>query len=365
MEKKILVIDSGSSFMKAIYNKGSAIYHEHSLVARLLENTKLKERIRCLGDDGLEAWYVAGKKARIQLTDLHEEADIRADFHGSNRQRTQIMYAMEKLGVADLDLLVITVPYSMYFDDDPVLKKMAGNKNYEWKNSDGIEKKVSVKDVILIPQGTPAQKFYEYKFGQLPDEVISVDIGSSTTDVISLIKDHDTGEYEYREAQCKSFKDKCCINHFVSMIIERIQTKMHGKLNVDFLSIVDKINRKEFTLQFESQIINFEKEYLKVKEDFTEIISEILTNELGKTWISAEKILLNGGGERFIVEHKWNCKNRTVRLGIFANLIGSLFIAEEYLGLPVSKHLLDNIEIDVRKIYGASLLSEKESVVTI
>ena len=83
---------------------------------------------------------------------------------------------------------------------------------------------------------------------------------------------------------------------------------MHGEINVDFLSIVDKINRNEFKIQFESQVINFESEYLKAKEEFAEIVSDILSSELGKTWTSAEKVLLNGGGERFIVDHKWNCK---------------------------------------------------------
>ena len=269
---------------------------------------------------------------------------------------------MQKLEVPqDLDLLVLTVPYTMYFDEDPALNKMAEKKSFAWKDADGNEKKVNVKNVILIPQGTPAQKFYEYKFGKLPDEVISVDIGSSTTDVISLIKDHDTGSYEYREAKCKSFKDKCCINYFVSMIIEKIQSKIHGKLNVDFLSIVDKIHRNEFNIQCESQVINFEQEYLKTKEEFTEMVSDTLSAELGKTWTSAEKVLLNGGGEKFIVDHKWNCKGRTVRLGIFANLIGSLFLAEEELGLPVSKDLLARDDFDVRPVHGASA-NVKENV---
>ena len=344
MEELILVIDSGSSFMKAIFNKSLETYVEHSLVAKLLPNSKQKERIWALGDDGLEAWYVAGKKARIQLSDLQVEADIKNDFHGSNRQLIQIMYAMQKLDIPEkIDTLVLSIPYSMYFEDDPALKKMSERKVYKWKDSFGNDRKVEVKHVIVIPQGTPAQKFYEYKFGSLPNEVISVDVGSSTTDVICLIKDSDTGEYDYRESQCKSFKDKCCINYFVSIIIDKIQTKVHGKLNTDFLSIIDKINRKEFYIQYESTVINFEQEYLKAKEEFTEILSDTLTQDLGKTWTSAEKVLLNGGGESFLVDHKWNCKGRTVRLGMFANLIGALLIAQEESGQKMNSDLLPKL----------------------
>lgn len=345
--EKILVIDSGSSFMKAIYNKTLETYVEHSLVAKLLPNSKLKERIWTVGDDGLEAWYVAGKKARIQLSDLQEEADIKSDFHGSNRQQIQIMYAMQKLNIPErINTLVLTIPYSMYFDDDLSLKKLSELKVYRWKDSFGNERKVEIDHVIVIPQGTPAQKYYEYKFGTLPNEVISVDVGSSTTDVISLIKDQDTGEYDYRESQCKSFKDKCCINYFVSIIIDKIQTKVHGKLNADFLSIIDKINRKEFYIQYESTTIPFEQEFLKAKEEFTEILSDTLSQDLGKTWISAEKVLLNGGGENFLVDHKWNCKGRTVRLGMFANMIGALLMAMEDAGIkPTSDELPKLLEI--------------------
>ena len=50
-----------------------------------------------------------------------------------------------------------------------------------------------------------------------------------------------------------------------------------------------------------------------------------------------------------------------MRLGIFANLIGSLFLAEEELGLPVSKELLTRDDFDVRPIHGASA-NVKENV---
>ena len=53
--------------------------------------------------------------------------------------------------------------------------------------------------------------------------------------------------------------------------------------------------------------------------------------------------MLNGGGESFLVDPKWNCKGRTVRLGMFANLIGALFIAQEESGEKMNSDMLPKL----------------------
>ena len=50
--------------------------------------------------------------------------------------------------------------------------------------------------------------------------------------------------------------------------------------------------------------------------------------------------------ENFLVDHKWNCKGRTVRLGMFANMIGALLMAMEDAGIkPTSDELPKLLEI--------------------
>ena len=89
-KKGIVSVDSGSSYFKAIYNGHE--YCQPALISQMPENSEIAERIRVSNK-----WMVAGKRAQQQLGADAPRPDTKDDFHGSERQQIQMMYAFDQL----------------------------------------------------------------------------------------------------------------------------------------------------------------------------------------------------------------------------------------------------------------------------
>ncbi len=316
----IISIDSGSSNLKiALSDK---VFCEPSLVEEVSEKSSIQEKIFFSGK-----WYVAGKRAEQQKSSYEVEPEISGNFHGSEKQVIQWVYAFEKENLeGNHEVLIVSLPYET-FSNDKVVNLINNRKIFKWKNSNGLEKEISFKKVIVVPQGVGALALYQNEFqgSKMPRLLTLVDIGSCTTDIVSVVWDDDDQTYIYKEKDCTSI-----LEISTSVFIRRIRDKINEKrtIPVDFgyHEITRAIQKGEFVLQIGSNEIDFKDIYHNQTKLLTSELSNKLSELLADTWRASNEVVLTGGGASFILP--WECEKRTKRMDLFSNVKGQLIIGK-------------------------------------
>ncbi len=316
----IISIDSGSSNLKiAVSDK---VFCEPSLVEEVTDKSTLQEKVNVGGK-----WYVAGKRAEQQKSSYQVEPEISGNFHGSEKQRIQWIYAFEKEKLeGEHEILIVSLPYEV-FSDDKVVNLLKNKKIFQWKSSQGLEKEIKFKNVLVVPQGVGALALYQSEFTgeKMPRLLTLVDIGSCTTDIVSVVWDDDDQTYIYKEKDCTSI-----LEISTSVFIRRIRDKINEKraIPVDFgyHEIARAIQNNEFILQIGSNEVDFHDIYNSQIKILTNELSNKLSEILSDTWRASNEVVLTGGGASFILP--WECEKRTKRLDLFSNVKGQLIIGK-------------------------------------
>jgi hypothetical protein len=316
----IISIDSGSSNLKlAVSDK---IFCEPSLIEEVTDKSTIQERICVAGK-----WYVAGKRAEQQKSSYQVEPEISGNFHGSEKQMIQWIYAFEKEKLEGKhEVLITSLPYET-FSDENIVNLIKNRKIFQWKNSQGTQKEITFDKVIVVPQGVGALALYqnEYDGKKMPRLLTLIDIGSCTTDIVSVVWDDEDQTYIYKEKDCISI-----LEISTSVFIRRIRDKINLKraLPVDFgyHEIARAIQNNEFILQIGSSEVDFHDIYISQTKLLTSELGNKLSEILADSWRASNEVVLTGGGASFILP--WECEKRTKRLDLFSNVRGQLLIGK-------------------------------------
>ncbi|MBX9837307.1 MAG: hypothetical protein K2X69_03220 [Silvanigrellaceae bacterium] len=316
----IISIDSGSSYLKlyTILDGKEILISEASLIEEVPEYSQLTSKIKVDNK-----WYVAGRIAELQKTNYQENPEL-GEFHGSNKQFIQWMHAFENKNlIGKFDTLIISLPYDEFAKTE--LRKSLKIKNkYEWINAKNEERFISFDNVEIVPQGVGALELYKKERGNdLPESLTLVDIGSCTTDVVSVIWDDVDEAYIYKEKGCTSIKD-LSTSVFIRKLSDKINEKRPVKIKIGYHEISKAIHKQKFELQIGSEKIEFKEHFENLKKEFTELLAEKLKNLLGDSWRATQNTILTGGGESFILP--WDCERRTARLDAYANVKGQFLM---------------------------------------
>jgi hypothetical protein len=317
----VISIDSGSSYLKLFSNfNGKEIsLLEASLVEEVSEKSQLPSKIKFK-----DKWFVAGRAAELQKTTFQEDPEL-GEFHGSTKQFVQWIHAFEKNNlVGDFDILVTSLPYDDFANLD-LRRFLKENKRFEWTNSANEKRYISFSSVEVVPQGVGALELYKKEFSndELPETLTLIDIGSCTTDVVSVIWDDDEQQYIYKERGCTSIKD-VSTSVFIRKLRDKVNEKRAVKIKLGYHELTKAILKKKYELQIGSEKIEFHSHYEDLKKEFTDILSKKLQALLGDSWRSTNNTILTGGGESFVLP--WDCEKRTVRLDVFSNVKGQILM---------------------------------------
>jgi hypothetical protein len=317
---RVVSIDSGSSYLKmySVTEKNEINLLEAALVEEVSERSQLNTRIKVDNK-----WYVAGRVAELQKTSYQEEPEI-SEFHGSLRQFVQWMHAFEKNNLfGDFDVLITSLPYDD-FANLQLRRTIKEKKEFNWVNALNEEKLIRFKSVEVVPQGVGALELYKKERNEdLSEELTLVDIGSCTTDVVSVIWDDEQDQHIYKEKGCTSIKD-ISTSVFIRKLRDKINEKRSVKIKIGYHELTKSILKQKCELQIGNERIEFQEHYENIRKEFTHILSEKLQMLLGDSWRSTNNIVLTGGGESFVLP--WSCEKRTARMDIFANVKGQFLM---------------------------------------
>lgn len=230
------------------------------------------------------------------------------------------MHAFEKNNITgNYDILITSLPYDD-FTDINLRKMIKDKKEFVWTNSLNEKRWVQFNSVEIVPQGVGALELYKKeRNGDLPEELTLVDIGSCTTDVVSVIFDEEQGQYVYKEKGCTSIKD-ISTSVFIRTLRDKINEKRPVKVRIGYHELTKAILKQKFEIQVGSETIKFQEHYENIRKEFTEDLSNKLQFLLGDSWRSTNNTILTGGGALFVLP--WSCEKRTARMDIFANVRG-------------------------------------------
>lgn len=316
----IVSIDSGSSNLKVAVS--DRIFCEPSLVEEVTEKSTLQEKVKVNAK-----WYVAGKRAEQQKSSYQVDPEISGNFHGSDKQMVQWIYVFEKEKLEGRhELLITSLPYET-FSDENIVNLIKNRKTFQWQNSSGIQKEITFDKVIVVPQGVGALALYQNENNgkRMPRLLTLIDIGSCTTDIVSVVWDDEDQTYIYKEKDCTSILE-ISTSVFIRRIRDKINLKRALPIDFGYHEISRAIQNNEFILQIGSSEIDFRDIYSNQMKLLTNELANKLSELLTDSWRASNEVVLTGGGEKFILS--WDCEKRTKRLDLFSNVKGQLIIGK-------------------------------------
>lgn len=316
----IVSIDSGSSYLKFAF--GDKISVEPSLIEEVSARSSLIEKVQFK-----DKWYVAGKRAEQQKGEMNPDPELE-NFHGTDRQEIQLIYAFERNGIEGKhQAIVLSLPYDDFADQD-LVKQIQGKKTFTWNNSKSEPRSVHFEQVFVVPQGVGALALYQETEKKTPKLLTLVDIGSCTTDVVSVVWDAEDNTYIFKEKLCTSLKD-ISTSVFMRKLRDKINEKRPVPIRIGYHELDRAIRNGKYIIQVGSQEIDFKEHFEGVKVKFTQELSTKLEELLGDAWRASNEVVLAGGGAAFVNE--WDCERRTTRMDGLANVKGQILAIREML----------------------------------
>lgn len=336
---RIVSVDSGSSFLKIIV--GNHIEQVPTFVVPASSTSVVSYDDEIIVDD--KRYYV-GETAKNATNKMIEDPAIEAGFHGSEKQKIQMCFAFQLMGImGDYETLVVSLPYSDC-RDDVVKNKLKARNIFKWKayiNNEWVDKYVSFKEIKIYPQGIGALRLFTSDLKEKPKSVCLVDIGSCTSDIISVQLDRRTNDYIYNAQASKSLRE-ISVSDFMRKWAKEIKQAPGMKdRKFSYFELSDMAKHEDFLINILSQPkFNSKPLFQETKKWFTNEIYTHAKEVLGDLWDGIEQVILTSGGAYLIDESTWDCNGRTIKLDEWANVKGQ-YIA---FGGILSKETKSNLK---------------------
>jgi len=338
MSSKVVSIDSGSSFMKAYAGR---------------EKLQFPAIIRELPEDELEGkeikvenrYYLVGDSAATSLNMVILTPHIHPGFHGSTTQYVQMCYAFERLKVSGpMDTLVCSLPFSDSRKRE-IKNKLRERKVFEWamidKDDRQHERKVVFNEVKIVPQGVGAMNFYQEKKSKArPRIAMLVDVGSCTTDVVTIKINNETHDYDYCRDACTSIEN-LNVTWFKDQWTSNIEAEVRGirkDKNYDYFSLMQHAIEKDFMMQLGDRKFDSKPSYDTTREDFARALLPKLKKNAGQIWDDINVIIFTGGGVPLLDFTIFPDRERIAPLDHWANVIGQFMMYGDMAEEPKKTH---------------------------
>lgn len=338
---RIISVDSGSSFLKIIAGN-----HKLSIQTNVLQAAE--SSVVSYDDEIIvnNKKYYVGETAKNATNKLVEDPAIEAGFHGSEKQYIQMCFAFQQMGVmGEHDLLVVSLPYSDC-KDETLKTKLKERNLFKWKSyikNEWIDKFASFKEVKIYPQGIGALRIFTQGLSEKPKSVCLIDIGSCTSDIITVQLDRRTNDYTYNAHASKSLRE-ISVSDFMrkwSREIKQAPGMKDRKFSYFELSEMAKYN--DYNINVLSQPkFNSRPLFEDNKRWFTQEIYRYAKETLGDLWDGVEQVILTSGGAYLIDETTWECAGRTIKLDEWSNVKGQ-YVA---FGGELTNELKSNLKLN-------------------
>ncbi len=318
---RIVSVDSGSSYLK--------ITTDNNLLSIPTNVIPAQETTVVTYDDEIiinDKKYYVGDTAILATKTFIENPAVEAGFHGSDKQYIQMCYSFQQIGImGEYDLLVVSLPYSDCRDETLKNKLKARNK-FIWKScikGEWKEKFASFKEVKIYPQGIGALRLYTHNLTQKPKSVCLIDIGSCTSDIITVQLDRRTNDYTYNAHASKSLRE-ISVGDFIKRWSREIKQAPGMKdRKFSYFELTDMIKYNDFEINLLSQPkFNSKPLFEDAKKWFTQEIYKYAKETLGDLWDGIDQVILTSGGAYLIDENTWECAGRTIKLDEWSNVKG-------------------------------------------
>ncbi len=318
---RIVSVDSGSSYLKI--TTGNNLLSIPTNVLQAKETSVVNYDDEIIVND--KKYYV-GDTAILATNTFIEDPAIEAGFHGSEKQYIQMCYAFQQTGImGEHDLLVVSLPYSDCRDETLKNKLKARNK-FMWKSlvkGELKEKVASFKEVKIYAQGIGALRLYTHNLTHKPRSVCLIDIGSCTSDIVTVQLDRRTNDYTYNSHASKSLRD-ISVGDFIKQWAREIKQAPGMKdRKFSYFELTDMIKYNEFEIRLLSQPkFNSKPLFEDTKKWFTQEIYRHAKHTLGDLWDGIDQVILTSGGAHLIDESTWECAGRTIKMDEWSNVKG-------------------------------------------
>lgn len=333
MSNKILSIDSGSSFMKAYCGPTEKLQFP-AIVREVKGDNPTGKEIKVNGK-----WYFVGYRAATSMNVAIRAPHVEEGFHGSEVQHVQMCYAMERLKKEGaMDRLVCSLPYSDSLNRS-LQKKLLAKKAFEWTtiNEDGEEvtKRVDFDHVSIVAQGVGAMQLHmqqtRHNQGARCRAVMLVDVGSCTTDVVTIQENDETHDYEFCNQACTTIEN-ANVNWFKDAWIKNLQyqTRNLGDGKHDYFNLMRHAIEGDFQMQIGDRVIDSKESFEDTRADFTNFLKPRVMKAAGDKWQEVNRIIFTGGGSYLINFDEFHDR-RIHKLNQWANAEGqfSMFAKPE------------------------------------
>lgn len=318
---RIVSVDSGSSFLKIVAGSHGLSIQTNVVQASESSVISYDDEIIVNGKK-----YYVGETAKNATNKLIEDPAIEAGFHGGDKQYIQMCYAFQQMGImGEHELLVVSLPYSDC-RDEAIKTKLKERNTFKWKafiKGEWIDKVASFKEVKIYPQGIGALRFYTHNLSEKPRSVCLIDIGSCTSDIVTVQLDRRTNDYTYNAQASKSLRE-ISVSDFMRKWSKEIRQAPGMKdRKFSYFELSEMAKHKEFKIIVGSQP-KFDSMPLfeDAKKWFTNEIYKHAKEVLGDLWDGIEQVILTSGGAYLIDESTWDCNGRTIKLDEWSNVKG-------------------------------------------
>ena len=318
----VISTDCGSSYLKIAVQGNDDVYCQPTLLTEVKPNGTSKKKIAVGG-----AWFVGGVEAMHSQGQIVKDPEIEADFYGSEKQKRQYTYAFSQMGLeGKQDKLIFSLPWKEYFSDNQLITKVKEDfKHFEWTTAQGEKKEVIFNDVLVCAQGMGALA----TIADNQDDIIIVEIGSCTVEILACSYDSDSKEYIYRDDLCSNVRD-ISVSTLYQQIMKNVNQNRNTSLKISrsYHDIKKRIHTEnssnQYKFMYKSQEVNFEEEFLLAKKQFTKELMDKLSFLLGDFFTNCDVVYISGGGQCYIDKDIWECNKKTSYGSIFDNVVGQL-----------------------------------------
>lgn len=292
-------------------------------VIRELQNTELEGKEIKVSN----RYYLVGDSAATSMNMVIATPHIDPGFHGSSDQYIQMCYALERLGVSGtMDTLVCSLPYTDS-RDRALKKQLRERRAFEWGIIDSEDREISrratFQDVKLVPQGVGAMNQFQSQHAGRPKVVMLVDVGSCTTDVVSIKINNETGEYDYCHDACRSIEN-LNVTWFKDQWTTNLESEVRGirrDKKYDYFGLMQHAIENDFTMQLGDRTIDARPAFDQTRDDFAEKLKPTLRRVAEDLWYELNTIIFTGGGTYLINFEKFDDR-RIEKLDQWSNVIG-------------------------------------------
>ena len=321
---RVVAIDSGSSLTKVYDGERSLVFPSLAAEVPKADHGHFADELVV---DGRH--YAVGETYFAAENEPNAKPHLDAEFHGSQEQHIHLCYALALLGAdGPYDQLILSLPYTDS-RNEALRERLKARKRFAYQfTTDGgstfHEHAVTFGAVRILPQGVGALEYYQKSLngGGGFNVVTLVDIGSCTTDIVTIYKNRVTGKLDYHLRASRSDRE-ISVTRFYDQWYARLRQLpgLQGR-DLDYHSLMSRAREGRWELRHDGTIHNIKSQFDETAREFTRTLAHRVQTTTKSLWHETERIVFTGGGAHLLDNEAWPPSAPTHVLALLANVMG-------------------------------------------